>query len=172
MNAIVAVDENWGIGKNNELLCHLPGDLKYYKETTLGKCVIMGRKTLESLPGSKPLPGRDHIILSKDSSFSVEPRKGHACHVVNSREEAIKLAAEYEAKEGSEGVFVCGGSAVYRLFLEDCRSFYVTKIHRSFDADRFFPNLDEMGLEITWESEIQIDEATGIEYTFMKYERV
>lgn len=177
MNAIVAVDENWGIGKNNDLLCHLPGDLKYYKEKTLDKCVIFGQKTLESLPGSKPLPRRDHIVLSDDPSYKVEAGEGYACDVVHSKAEVMELVAEYEAaarKMGeapAEAVFVCGGASIYELFLHDCDAFYVTKMHKTFDADRFFPNLDEMGLKITWESELQTDEASGMQYTFQKYER-
>ena len=177
MNAIVAVDEKWGIGRNNDLLCHLPGDLKYYKEKTLGKCVVFGQRTLESLPGSKPLPKRNHIVLSDDPDYSVEARKGYDCHIVHSKEDVLKLAAEYEAKAAQAGedpadaVFICGGASIYELFLEDCDAFYITKMHRTFDADRFFPNLDELGLKVTWESEIQTDEATGMKYTFQKYER-
>ncbi len=74
MDLIVAVDKKWGIGKNNDLLAHLPGDLKYYKEKTRGKCVIFGRRTLESLPGSKPLPDRNHIVLSNDPNFEIPLR--------------------------------------------------------------------------------------------------
>lgn len=189
MNAIVAVDANWGIGKNNDLLVHLPGDLKYYKAKTLGKCVIFGQRTLESLPGSKPLPKRDHIVLSDDPAYEVEAREGFACDICHSKEEVLELAAEYEAAAGAmvraeggseeeieaaakDAVFICGGASIYELFLDECDGFYITKIHKSFDADRFFPNLDEMGLKVTWESELQTDEATGIEYTFQKYERV
>lgn len=188
MNAIVAVDENWGIGRNNDLLCHLPGDLKYYKEKTLGKCVVFGQKTLESLPGSRPLPKRNHIVLSDDPLFEVSPREGCECRVVHSKGEVMELVAEYEARAGakvreeggspmeiqqaaSEAVFVCGGASIYELFLDDCDTFYITKMHKVFDADRFFPNLDDMGLKVSWESEVQIDEATGMEYTFQKYER-
>ena len=97
MNAIVATDRNWGIGKNNDLLVHLPGDLKYYKQKTLGKCVIFGQKTLESLPGGRPLPKRDHIVLSDDPKFTAEPREGFACDICHSKDEVLELAAEYEA---------------------------------------------------------------------------
>ena len=120
MNAIVATDRNWGIGKNNDLLVHLPGDLKYYKKKTLGKCVIFGQRTLESLPGSKPLPKRNHIVLSDDPAFTVTPREGFACDVVHSKDEVLELAAEYEAKataageDPSEAVFICGGASILR----------------------------------------------------------
>lgn len=189
MNAIVAVDEKWGIGKNNDLLCHLSEDLKYYRRRTKGKCVIFGQKTLESLPGSKPLPKRDHIVLTDDPDYQVEPREGYACDVVHSKAEVMELVAEYEAAAGAmvraeggnqeeidaaadEAVFVCGGASIYELFLDDCDTFYVTKMHKVFDADRFFPNLDEMGLKITWESELQTDEENGMTYTWQKYERI
>lgn len=178
MNAIVAVDKNWGIGKNNDLLIHLPEDLKYYKEKTLGKCVIFGQRTLESLPGGKPLPKRDHIILSDDMNFEAEAREGFACDICHTKEEVMELVAEYEAaakamgEDPGEAVFVCGGASIYELFLDDCDSFYITRIDKSFDADRFFPDLDSMGLKVTWESETKIDEKTGVEFRFQKYERV
>ena len=168
MNAIVAVDKNWGIGKNNDLLVHLPSDLKYYKEKTLGKCVIFGQRTLESLPGGKPLPKRDHIVLSDDPTWTVAPREGYACDVVRTKEEVLAKAAEYQAR--GEEVIVCGGASIYELFLDDCDGFYVTVIDHVFDADRFFPNLDEMGLKVTCESEPM--EENGYQFTFRKYERV
>ena len=177
MNAIVATDRNWGIGKNNDLLVHLPGDLKYYKQKTLGKCVIFGQKTLESLPGSKPLPKRDHIVLSDDPGFRVEPREGFACDICHSKEEVLELVAEYEAaakimgEDPKEAVFICGGASIYERFFEDGYAVYVTRIDEGFDADRFFPHLEEKGFVVTWESEEQTDEATGIRYTFRKYER-
>lgn len=178
MNAIVAVDENWGIGKNNDLLVHLPGDLRYYKEKTLEKCVIFGQKTLESLPGGRPLPKRDHIVLSDDPDFEVEAREGFACDICRSKEEVMELVEEYEAaartmqEDEAEAVFVCGGASIYELFFDDCDAFYVTKIYKTFDADRFFPDLGKLGLKVTWESELQTDENSGIEYRFQKYERV
>ena len=168
MNAIVAVDKNWGIGKNNDLLVHLPTDLKYYKEKTLGKCVIFGQRTLESLPGGRPLPKRDHIILSDDPNYEVTSREGFACDVCHTKGEVLAKAAEYQA--AGEEVIVCGGASIYELFLEDCDGFYVTMIDHSFDADRFFQNLDEMGLAVTWESEPMCE--NGYRFCFRKYERV
>ena len=175
MNEIVAVDKNWGIGRNNDLLVHLPGDLKYYKAKTLGKCVIFGQRTLESLPGSRPLPKRDHIVLSDDMTYYVEPREGYACDIVHTKADVLELAGQYEAaarhegEDPSEAVFICGGASIYELFFEDCDAFYVTFIDHAFDADRFFPNLEEKGFEVTWESEPQ--EENGYSYTFRKYEK-
>lgn len=158
MNAIVAVDKNWGIGKDNDLLVHLPGDLKYYKEKTLGNVIIVGQNTLVSFPKSQPLPGRTNIVLSDDPAFEPE-----GCIICRTKDEVLEKAAEYDP----ERVFICGGASIYRLFLEDCDAFYVTKIDEAFDADTFFPNLDELGYHVDWASEDQEDK--GIRYRFERY---
>lgn len=158
MKAIVAVDRNWGIGKGNDLLVHLPGDLKYYKEKTLGKVIIVGQKTLESFPGGRPLPGRTNIVLSDDPSFERDD-----CVICRTRDEVMAKVAGYD----KDNVFVCGGGSIYKLFLEDCEELYVTKIDAEFDADTFFPNLDELGYEIDWESEPKNE--NGIDYRFVRY---
>ena len=158
MNAIVAVDRNWGIGKDNDLLIHLPGDLKYYKEKTIGNVIIVGQRTLESFPGSRPLPGRTNIVLSDDPAFAPE-----GCIVCRTKEEVLEKAAEYDP----DRVFICGGASVYRLFLEDCSAFYVTKIDEAFEADTFFPDLDALGYHVDWASEPR--EEKGIRYRFERY---
>ena len=158
MNAIVAVDRNWGIGKDNDLLVHLPGDLKYYKEKTFGNIIIVGQRTLESFPGSKPLPGRTNIVLSDDPAFVRDD-----CIVCRTKEEVLKEAAGYEP----DRVFICGGASIYRLFLEDCDALYVTKIDAVFEADTFFPDLDALGWKIDWSSEPQ--EEKGYRYQFVRY---
>lgn len=183
MNAIVAVDSNWGIGKDNDLLAYLPEDLQYYKGKTINKCIIVGRKTLESFPGGKPLPKRDIIVLTGDKNYKVNLRdtmkmagdegdQPYTCTLCSTKDEVLELAAKYEAAhpEDEDAVMVCGGASIYELFKDDCKAFYVTKINHAFDADRFFPNLDEEGLKITWESEPQ--EENGYNYTWTKYERV
>ena len=158
MNAIVAVDRNWGIGRDNDLLVHLPGDLKYYKQKTIGNVVIMGQRTLESLPGGKPLPGRTSIVLSDDPAFAPE-----GCIICRSKDEVLAAAAAYDP----ERVFICGGASIYRLFLEDCDAFYVTKIDEAFEADTFFPDLDALGYRVDWTSEWQ--EEKGHRYRFERY---
>lgn len=158
MNAIVAVDRNWGIGKDNDLLIHLPGDLKYYKEKTLGNVIIVGQRTLESFPGSKPLPGRTNIVLSDDPAFLRED-----CIVCRTKQEVMDKAADYDP----DRVFICGGASIYRLFLEDCDALYVTKIDAAFDADTFFPNLDDLGYRVDWSSEER--EEKGYRYRFERY---
>lgn len=160
MNAIVVVDKNWGIGKDGELLVHLPGDLKYYKEKTIGNHIIVGRKTLESFPGAKPLPGRTNVVLTRDKTYLKEN-----CVICNSIEEVIENVRIFPSEE----VFVAGGAEIYREFFDMCNVFYVTKIYKSFEADRHFPNLDEQGFDIVWESDLQ--EEKGVTYRFLKYVR-
>lgn len=160
MKIIVAVDNNWGIGKNNDLLTHIPGDLKYFKEKTAGKVVVMGRKTLESLPGKKPLPERTNIVLSSDKEYRA------ACTVCHSMDELAEILKNYDSDE----VFIIGGAKVYKDMMEKCDTFFITKIFKTFDADRYFENLDQHSeFEIVWESEMQ--EYKGLEYKFTEYRR-
>ena len=160
MNAIVAVDRNWAIGRNGKLLVHLPGDLKYYKEKTTGNVIIVGRKTLESFPGGRPLPNRVNVVLTTDRSYDVE-----GCIICHSKEEALAAVAEYDA----EDVFIAGGAEIYRQFMDDCEEFYVTKIDGEFEADTYFPDLDAAGFRVIWESEPH--QENGISYRFMRYGR-
>lgn len=160
MNMIVAVDENWAIGRENKLLVHLPGDLKYFKEKTLGKVVVMGRHTLESLPGGKPLPGRTNIVLSTNRELAP------GCKVCHSEEEMDEVLAEYAESD----IFIIGGEKVYRDMMERCDSFFITKILKGFEADRFFLNLDDASeFEQVWASSVQ--EENGIEYIFTEYKK-
>lgn len=160
MNAIVVVDRNWAIGKEGNLLVHLPGDLKYYKEKTTGNVIVYGRKTLSTYPGGKPLPNRTNIVLTRNKNYENED-----CIICHSRDEVLREVSKYD----TDRVFISGGAEVYELFLEDADTFYVTKIDAEYEADRYFPNLDELGLQITWQSEIQEDK--GTKYRFYKYVR-
>lgn len=160
MNLIVVVDENWSIGRDGGLLVHLSGDLKYFKKRTYGKTLIMGRKTLESFPGARPLPGRRNLVLTRRPDYAPE-----GCEVFHSKEELTR-----QLGPDTSNVFVSGGENVYRQFLEDCDTFFVTKIYQSFPADRSFPDLDQReDLEITWKSGVQ--EEKGIKYQFFEYTR-
>ena len=165
MKLIVAVEKNWGIGKDNGLLVHLPGDLKYFKERTMGKTVVMGRKTRESLPGGRPLPKRTNIVITRNDQFEKE-----GCLVAKTVEEAVALAKE--ASGGStEDVMVMGGESIYRQMLPLCDTCYITKINKAFDADAFFPDLDaDPEFQVVWESEEQ--EENGVTYRFIEYKRV
>ena len=160
MKAIVAVDKNWGIGKDNSLLVHLPSDLKYFKEKTLGKTVVMGRETFESLPGKKPLPKRCNIVLTTNTCYD------SGCQNCRSKEELFKTAQEYE----TDDVYIIGGEKVYKDFLPYCDTIYVTKIDNTFDANKYFPNLDEIqDFYIVMESK-PIEE-NGTRYKFVEYRR-
>lgn len=161
MKIIVAADENWGIGKNNNLLVHIPEDLKYFKEKTLNKVVVMGRKTLESLPGKKPLPGRTNIVLTTDKNYDVD------CLVCHSEEELFVELKKY----AMEDVYIIGGGKVYADFMDRCDTYFITKILGAFEADRYFENLDERrDTELVWESDMQ--EHKGIKYKFTEYRRI
>lgn len=133
MDLIVAVDNNWAIGKDNDLLIHIKEDLIRFKEITLGSAIVMGKRTLLSFKDGKPLKGRTNIVLC----FPDEECEGDVV-VVHSIKEALDEAKKHEKS------FVVGGESVYRQFLPYCEKAYITKIDHEFDADRFFPNLDEL----------------------------
>ena len=162
MNLIVAVDKNWAIGKDNGLLVSIPADMKFFRETTIGKVVVMGRKTLESFPGGQPLKKRTNIVLTRDKNYSVKD-----AIVVHNIEELLEELKKYEQEE----IYVIGGESIYRALLPYCNLAHVTKINHAYAADTYFPNLDEMeDCEITGVS----DEQTyfNLEYEFVRYERV
>lgn len=160
MKIIVAADNNWGIGKDNNLLTYIPNDLKYFKEKTLGKVVVMGRKTLESLPGQRPLPGRTNIVLSSDKEYTAD------CTVCHSEEELFKELEQYDSKD----VYIIGGAKVYADMLEKCDTYFITKIFNTFDADKHFENLDKReDVELVWESDMQ--EHKDLQYKFTEYRR-
>ena len=159
MKLIVAVSENWGIGKDNDLLFSIPKDMKFFRETTMGKTVILGRKNLESFPGAKPLPKRPNIILTRDKNFKVE-----GATVVNSIDEL--LAMDFDKDEA----FVIGGEEIYRQLLPYCDQCFITKVKETADADKFMVNLDE---DCEWKltSESEEIEDNGHIITFCTYER-
>ncbi|MBQ4559937.1 MAG: dihydrofolate reductase [Tyzzerella sp.] len=162
MNLIVAVDKNWAIGKENKLLVSIPQDMKFFRETTMGKVVVMGRKTLESFPGGQPLKKRTNIVITRDKNYSVKD-----AIVVHSVEEALEELKNYN----SEDVYVIGGDSIYRQMLPYCDIAHVTKIDHAYEADTYFPNLDE---NEEWLVTGVSDEQTyfNLEYEFVRYERV
>ncbi|MEG1930046.1 MAG: dihydrofolate reductase [Anaerovorax sp.] len=160
MKEIVVVDQNWGIGKDGTLLVHLPGDLKYFKDQTLGKVVVMGRETLQSLPGAKPLKDRTNIVLSRNKDFTAD------CTVCHSTDELFKTLEDYDTEE----VVIAGGESVYKQLSPYCDRYLVTKIYKEFQADKHFENLDEReDLSIVWESPMQVEK--DILYKFIEYRR-
>jgi dihydrofolate reductase len=162
MNLIVAVDENWAIGCGNKLLVSIPQDMKFFRETTMGKVVVMGRKTLESFPGGQPLKKRTNIVITRDKDYEVKD-----AIVVHSVEEALEELKKYNEEE----IYVIGGESIYRQMLPYCKLAHVTKIRHAYEADTYFPNLDEMA---DWEVTGVSDEQTyfNLEYEFVRYERV
>lgn len=161
MKLIVAVSENWGIGNENNLLFSIPQDMKFFRETTKESVVIMGRNTLESFPGKKPLKNRVNIVLTKNPDYIAEGAV--ICHSTN---EAIEESKKYDKE-----VFVIGGESIYREFLPFCDTAYVTKVHADAKADTFFPNLDERSeWEISEKSETYED--NGYKFEFCTYKRI
>lgn len=161
MKAILAADKNWGIGYNNHLLVSIPSDMKCFRQTTTGKVVVMGRKTLESFPNGMPLKNRTNIVLTGNQNYQVKDAV-----VVHSEDELMEELEKYD----QDDIFVIGGESVYRMMLPHCDTVYVTKIDRAFQADTFFPDLDEMDEWVmTEESEEQT--CFDLEFCFTKYER-
>lgn len=162
MKLIVNVDKNWGIGYQGNLLKHIKEDMKFFRESTTGNVVVMGRKTLESFPNGRPLKNRVNIVITKNQSF-----KADGAVVVHSIEEAAAECAKYD----SDSIYVIGGEAIYKQMLPYCDTAHVTRMDRAFLADTWFPNLDE---DPAWakadESEIKIHE--DITFRFCTYVRV
>ncbi|MBQ6753518.1 MAG: dihydrofolate reductase [Clostridia bacterium] len=156
MDIIVAVAKDWGIGKDNDLLFHIPEDMKYFRKMTKGSTVVMGRKTLESFPNGEPLPNRTNVVLTRSRDYEKE-----GVTVVHNFEELEALNLE-------EPVFVIGGASVYRNLLSKCRRAYITKIDAVKPADTFFPNLDE---NPDWELESESETFTfeGVDFKFTTY---
>jgi dihydrofolate reductase len=160
MIAIAAVEANWGIGLAGELLADLPGDRRYFREHTLHKVVVMGRKTLESLPGGRPLPSRVNIVLSRNLS----PRAD--CEVVSSFAHCLARLARHDPAD----VYIAGGAEIYRQFLPYCEACLITRIEAKLPADVFFADLDADGaFARVFESEAQSE--SGFTYRFTRYER-
>ena len=161
MNIIVAADQNWAIGKDNKLLISIPADMKFFRTTTTGKVVVMGRKTLESFPGGQPLKKRTNIVLTRDKNYKVKD-----AIVVHSIEEVLEELKKYD----SEDVYVIGGDSIYSEMLPYCDTAHVTKIDFAYEADSWFPNLDE---DPEWKIAEESEEQTyfDLEYTFVKYVR-
>lgn len=161
MNLIAAVDANWGIGKDGGLLVHLPGDLRYFKEKTMGKVVVMGRATLESLPGGNPLPNRTNIVLTSQTDFAKD-----GCIVAHDLQELAQICADYPP----EDIMIIGGEQVYMQLIRQCDRIFITKIFETFDADKHLMNVDRMKhFEPVWESDVM--EEKGMQYQFVEYRR-
>ncbi|MDD3367497.1 MAG: dihydrofolate reductase [Lachnospiraceae bacterium] len=161
MNMIVAVDNNWAIGCRGELLISIPNDHKMFRQTTTGKVVVLGRKTLDTFPQKQPLKNRKNIILSHDENLKIKDAE-----VVHSIEELLENLKQYP----SEDIYIIGGASLYEQLLPYCDLVHVTKIDHTYEADTYFPNLDKSD---EWEVTADSEEQTyfDIPYAFMQYER-
>ena len=158
MQAIVAVSQSWGIGKGGDLLFRLPSDLRRFKAMTTGHTVIMGRKTLDSLPGGTGLPHRRNLVLSRQSDFAPD-----RAEVIHSVEDILKTA--------EDDAFVIGGQQVYEQLLPYCARVYVTKVLSDPEADAFFPDLDKLpGWKVASVGEMLTE--NGLSFQFVEYTRI
>lgn len=162
MNGIVAVDSNWAIGNKGQLLIRIPADMKMFREETTGKVVVLGRKTMDTFPGGNPLPNRVNIVLSSNKEYTVK-----GAIVVHSLEKLREELQKYDTKD----VYIIGGGTIYEQLLSECDTVHVTKIDREYEADAYFPNLDNMP---EWKITATSEEQTYFDttYSFIKYERV
>ena len=161
MNLIVNVDSNWAIGYRGKLLVSIPEDMKFFRSETTGKVVVLGRKTLDTFPGGQPLKNRTNIILTRNPNYQV--KGAIICHSVEEVLEELK-------KYNSEDVYIIGGDSIYREFLPYCDVAHVTRTDHVYDADAWFPNLEE---DPAWVLTGESEEKTyfDLEFRFCRYER-
>lgn len=153
---IAAASENNALGKDNQLVWHLPNDFKRFKEITSGHYIIMGRKTFESFP--KPLPNRTHVIITRQKDYKVED-----CHVVNSIEKAIEISPK------NEEVFIIGGAEIYKQSIDFADKIELTRVHADFDADAYFPEINLNKWELIFEEYHTKDEKHNFDFTFQTF---
>ena len=156
---VVAVAENNVIGKDNQLIWHLPADLRFFKNLTMGHPILMGRKTFESI--GKPLPGRTTVIITRQPDFEAP-----GCIVVNSVDAAIS-----EAQTIDQDVYIIGGAEIYKQALAKTDTIYLTRVHHTFEGDTFFPELDENDWEMISEEKHEPDEKNKYSYSFITLKR-
>ncbi len=156
MKAIVAVNKKWSIGNEGELLYSLPGDMRFFRETTKGKIVIMGRKTLDSFPQGKPLKNRVNIVISRSK------KETEGVLWANTPVDALSLADDFD------NTFLIGGDSIYRQLIDYCDEAFVTVVDDEKEGDSFFPNLNEREGWVLYESSDDITE-NGLSYRFCKF---
>ncbi len=158
LSLIVAMDENRLIGSDNQLPWHLPADLAFFKRTTMGKPIVMGRKTFESI--GKALPGRRNIVITRDPDFTVSD-----CEIVNSIEAALRCCT------ADEEVMLIGGASLYQQTIGQATRMYITRIHHRFDGDTWFPEFDRGGWKIESQENFDADHNNVFAYSFVKLVR-
>ena len=160
ISLIVAASSNNAIGKNNQLLWHLPNDLKFFKNTTWGMPVIMGRKTFESV--NKPLPGRFNYVITRQEDWNAEGVK-----VATDLNDALKKAIETNCKE----IFIIGGGEIFKQSMELANKIYMTRVHADLDGDVFFPEIDESNWKLISNTDLPADDKHAFAYSFQTWER-
>ncbi|WP_461535753.1 dihydrofolate reductase [Spongorhabdus nitratireducens] len=161
---IAAVAENNAIGINNKMPWYLPGDLRYFKAVTMGKPIIMGRNTFESL--KKPLPGRTNIVITRNPDYSHD-----GIRVVHNTEEALSLAEDIALVNGNEEIMVIGGGQIYKELLPKADRLYLTKVAHSFEADAYFPEFDESEWTEVARDDHQTDDEPALKYSYIVLDR-
>jgi len=156
ISIIVVIDEKNGIGKDNNLLCYLPADLKNFKKLTTNHSIIMGRKTFESLPKGA-LPNRRNIVITNNKEF-----KAKNCEITHSVDGAIKLC------KNEKEIFIIGGASIYNQFIKKANYLYLTQIHETFDADSFFPSINENEWKTISQQDFNADEKNKFSFSFIK----
>ncbi|MCX6722220.1 MAG: type 3 dihydrofolate reductase [Candidatus Staskawiczbacteria bacterium] len=160
ISMIAAVAENRVIGNKNTIPWHMPADFKYFKETTLGKTIVMGLNTFNSI-GGKPLPGRKHIILNNDPKF-VAPQD---CQVAHSIEEVVEMVKDLPE------AMICGGASVYKQFLPLAKKLYITEVHAKPEGDTYFPEINPAEWKEVKRTDFKADEKNKYDYSFIILER-
>jgi len=158
ISAVVVVDQNNGIGKNNQLLVHFPADLKRFKAITTGHCIIMGRKTFESM--GRALPNRRNIVITRQSDLSLP-----GAEIMHSLDAAIDLCTD-EAE-----IFVIGGAEIFNQAFNKINKIYLTQIHKSFEADTFFPEIPSNEWQSIEKTDFEPDEKAPFSYSFLTYQK-
>lgn len=161
MNIIVAVDKNWAIGYENKLLNSIPEDMKFFRETTTGKVVVMGRKTLESFPNGRPLKNRTNVVITNQKDYEVP-----GAIVLHSVEEALEYLKQYDTND----VYVIGGASIYEQMLPYCDVVHVTVMDYAYQADTWFPDLDAMD-DFVVAADSEEKTYFDLEYCFKMYVR-
>ena len=162
MDLLVAVDQDWGIGKDNKLMFSVPEDMSFFRQMTSGHTIVLGRKTLESFPHGKPLPNRRHIVLTRETEL-----QGERIEVVHSLRELLDRLEKIRGK-----VFLVGGASIYQQLYRQCKTAYVTKIQARGEADVFSPDLDHDPFFRLVEEEKPILSTSGLTFCFTKYENI
>jgi dihydrofolate reductase len=161
---IVAAAENGVIGRNNTLPWHLPGDLRYFKQVTMGKPIVMGRKTFDSI--GRPLPGRTNIVITRNPDFRAE-----GVRVAASLDEALRLAADIALTDGAPELVVIGGVEIYRASIPRADRLYITEVHASVEGDAFLPRIDWAHWREIGRERHSASDANPYDYSFVVYQR-